>query len=158
MIEQVGTPGQLYERPDTIFVAGFIGSPTMNLIPATFAERGTRGAVVTLAGGQVIETMIDPAGLAPGAAVTLGVRPEHVATAGAGNRVSGTIRMVESLGAVHHVHVAVDGLAEPLVASLATRPEGETLAVSLAADCLHLFDAGGCALPRPAPAAPRAAA
>ena len=158
VIEQVGTPDDLYERPDTIFVAGFIGSPTMNLIPATLATRGPTGAVVRLAGGQTIETMIDPGDLATGAAVTLGVRPEHVSIAGAGNRLSGGVRMVESLGAVHHVHLAVDGLAEPLVASLAARPEGDVLTVSLAADCLHLFDAAGRALPRPAPAAPRAAA
>jgi multiple sugar transport system ATP-binding protein len=65
--------------------------------------------------------------------------------------------MVESLGAQHHVHLAVDGLAEPLVASLATRPVGDTLSVSLPPAALHLFDADGKALTRPTPA-PRATA
>jgi multiple sugar transport system ATP-binding protein len=158
VIEQVGSPDDLYENPDTLFVAGFIGSPTMNLIPATYLGAGNRGAIVRLGGGQSIETMIAPDPLAPGAAVTLGARPEHLASNGADNRLSGTVGMIESLGAVHHIHVAIDGLAEPLVASLPQRPAGETLSLSLAPDMLHLFDRAGRALPRPAPANPRVAA
>jgi len=158
VIEQVGTPDDLYERPDTIFVAGFIGSPTMNLIPATYAGPGATGATVKLAGGQTIETMVAADALAIGATVTLGVRPEHLGTDGALNRLAGTVRMIESLGAVHHVHLAVEGLAEPLVVSLPARPPGETVNVALQPATLHLFDQAGRALPRAAPAIPRAAA
>jgi len=158
VIEQLGTPNDLYERPDTIFVAGFIGSPTMNLIPATYAAPGAKGATVRLAGGQVIETMIPAESLSPDAAVTLGVRPEHLTGDGPANRLSGSVRMVESLGAVHQVHLAIDGLADPLVASLPTRPAGEALSIALAPEMLHLFNEHGRALPRPMPAVPRAAA
>jgi multiple sugar transport system ATP-binding protein len=158
VIEQVGTPDDLYARPDTIFVAGFIGSPTMNLIPATYAGPGAKGATVRLAGGQVIETVIATETMASGAALTLGVRPEHVGTDGATNRLTGVVGMVESLGAVHHVHLAIDGLAEPLVASLPTRPTADALAVAMVPEALHLFDERGHALQRPALTAPRAAA
>jgi multiple sugar transport system ATP-binding protein len=158
VIEQVGTPDDLYERPDTIFVAGFIGSPTMNLIPATYAGRGAIGATVRLAGGQVIETAISPDGIAPGAALTLGIRPEHLGPDGDVNRLAGAVRMVESLGAVHHVHLAIDRLPDPLVASLPARPMVETLSIALAPEMVHLFDENGHALPRPIQTAPRAAA
>jgi multiple sugar transport system ATP-binding protein len=79
-------------------------------------------------------------------------------TDGATNRLTGIVGMVESLGAVHHVHLAIDGLADPLVASLPTRPASETLSIALAPEALHLFDEQGRALPRPALTAPRAAA
>ena len=157
-IEQVGAPDELYERPDTIFVAGFIGSPTMNLVPATYAGPGAKGALVRLGGGQVIETAIEAQSLAMGSPVTLGVRPEHLNRDGIANRLSGSVLMVESLGAAHHVHLAIAGLAEPLVASLPTRPADETMGVALAPEMLHLFDQAGRALPRPSPTLPRAAA
>jgi multiple sugar transport system ATP-binding protein len=158
VIEQVGTPDELYERPDTIFVAGFIGSPTMNLIPATYAGPGATGAMVRLNSGQLIDTAISAESLSPGAAVTLGVRPERLTGDGPANRLSGHVRMVESLGAVHHVHLAIEGLAEPLVASLPTRPASETLGIAMPPEALHLFDDEGRALRRPALAVPRAAA
>ncbi|HEX7850531.1 MAG TPA: sn-glycerol-3-phosphate ABC transporter ATP-binding protein UgpC [Sphingomonas sp.] len=158
VIEQVGTPDDLYERPDTIFVAGFIGSPTMNLIPGTYAGPGAKGATVRLAGGQLVETLVAAEALSPGATVTLGVRPEHLTGDGPANRLSGNVRMTESLGAVHHIHLAIEGLADPLVASLPTRPAAETLSVALAPETLHLFDQNGRALPRPARTVPRAAA
>jgi len=141
-VEQVGTPEQLYTVPDTLFVAGFIGAPTMNLLPATLAARGS----VKLAGGQIIDA--DTGALAAGAAVTLGVRPEHLRVGGSANTLTGLIRMVESLGSAHHVHLAVEGLADPLVASLTERPAGETLTVSLPRETLLLFDDAGRAVRR----------
>ncbi|QDZ06068.1 sn-glycerol-3-phosphate ABC transporter ATP-binding protein UgpC [Sphingomonas panacisoli] len=140
VIEQVGTPGQLYAAPDTLFVAGFIGAPTMNLLPATVVGPES----VKLAGGQVIEVATGPS--APGAAVTLGVRPEHLRVGGAGNVLTGAVRMIESLGSAHHIHLAVEGLADPLVVSLGERPTGETLTVSLPRDALLLFDDAGRAV------------
>ncbi|MEO5937782.1 MAG: sn-glycerol-3-phosphate ABC transporter ATP-binding protein UgpC, partial [Sphingomonas sp.] len=142
VIEQVGTPDQLYSAPDTLFVAGFIGAPTMNLLPATIVGPGK----VTLAGGQVIASVIDTTNLPTGAPVTLGVRPEHLRLGGTENVLIGTVRMVESLGSAHHVHLAVEGLADPLVASLTERPAGEKLAVSLPRDALLLFDEAGRAV------------
>jgi len=147
-IEQVGSPAELYEHPGTTFVAGFIGSPAMNLIPAIYHGGGAEGAIVRLGGGQLIETAIAPGALTPGTPVTLGVRPEQVTPGGSANALTGAIRMVESLGAAHHVHLAIEGLADPLIASLAERPSGDLLSFSLPATSLHLFDSDGHALSR----------
>jgi multiple sugar transport system ATP-binding protein len=157
VIEQVGTPDQLYAAPDTLFVAGFVGAPTMNLLPATIAEAGPGGASVRLPGGQVIATTVSTT-LSAGTAVTLGIRPEHVRAEGTTNRLSGEVRMVESIGSAHHVHLAVEGLADPLVASLAERPTSDTLTLSLPRDAILLFDGEGRALGRDTAPAPRIAA
>jgi sn-glycerol 3-phosphate transport system ATP-binding protein len=99
--EQIGTPMQVYEDPQTIFVAGFIGSPSMNFLPG----KGTGdGAIALDHGGNV-----KPAGVrvAAGQPVTVGIRPEHV-TPGAPREapVAGEVEMVEQLGADALVHVA----------------------------------------------------
>jgi ABC-type sugar transport system ATPase subunit len=128
-IEQVGSPLELYRAPANRFVARFIGSPRMNILPGS------------LAGDH--------------AAAEIGVRPEHVSVAaGAGSGLAGTVAMVEHLGSDLFAHVAVKGTAERVIARL---PASESLAigqtVGLGFDAGHLqrFDAEGRALPpRPA--------
>ncbi len=97
MIEQLGTPLDLYERPETRFVAGFLGSPKMNFLPATLTADGvslTDGTVLPLPGRQ---------GLKAGQAVVLGIRPQHITMAAkdqaAGHaRVPVTIELVQPTG------------------------------------------------------------
>jgi ABC-type sugar transport system ATPase subunit len=98
-IEQVGTPMDLYNRPATVFVAGFIGSPRMNLVPGKAAGE-------------------------PGVA-TYGIRPEHVKLSADGGRWSGTTRHVERLGADSIVHIDIPAMGE-LVARI---PGSEEIAV-----------------------------
>ena len=140
-VEQVGTPAALYDRPASLFVAGFIGAPRMNLLPVT-AEDGGR---VRLPGGAIVETGAD---VAAGAALTLGIRPEHVAVGGAVNRIEAPVAMVESLGASHLAYLTLAGAAEPLVCQLGERPRDgpARLAISFPPERLHLFDAAGRAL------------
>ncbi len=78
LIEQAGSPIDLYERPATHFVAGFLGSPKMNFIPATLAANGA-GMAVRLSDGTSLALPGNRAGLngANGRAVTLGIRPQH---------------------------------------------------------------------------------
>jgi sn-glycerol 3-phosphate transport system ATP-binding protein len=99
--EQIGAPMEVYRNPATLFVAGFIGSPAMNFLPAK-AEGGSRFALS--AGG----TVVAPNGhAAQGAAVTLGIRPEHLRPVDAGSAmVGGEVQMVEQLGADTLVHLA----------------------------------------------------
>jgi sn-glycerol 3-phosphate transport system ATP-binding protein len=99
--EQIGAPMDVYRNPATLFVAGFIGSPAMNFLPAK-AEGGGRFALD--GGGSVVA----PNGhAAQGAAVTLGIRPEHLLPSDAGSAiVGGEVQMVEQLGADTLVHVA----------------------------------------------------
>ena len=149
-IEQVGTPDELYQYPDTMFVAGFIGSPKMNMLAATLVANSPGGAVVRLAGGAEIQTLIDTAGIAPGAAVTLGVRPEHVLLGGDCNRIEARVRFVESLGGAHYGYLDIAGEAEPVTCALAVRPAVDSeITMSLPAERLYLFDVEGCALVRP---------
>ncbi|MEM8729573.1 MAG: ABC transporter ATP-binding protein [Pseudomonadota bacterium] len=110
-IEQVDTPHNVFQNPSNLFVAGFIGTPQMNLIAATLAGSDGQGlADFTFEGGQSLKIQVDPAvsSLAPGTKVTLGVRPRnlvisHEATE---DSLSTKIDMVEPMGAetLAHMH------------------------------------------------------
>ncbi len=139
--EQIDAPMAVYERPASLFVAGFIGSPAMNFLAAEVAEGGLAlagGGRVNLSGGV-------PA--AAGHRVTLGVRPEHLHPARDGEAALRLkVQMVETLGADILAHGAVDGangvgeaLTLRLPGSAAVR-EGETLPLAADPGALHLFD------------------
>jgi multiple sugar transport system ATP-binding protein len=152
-IEQVGTPDELYERPATRFVAGFIGAPRMNFLAVTLVEDRPGGAVVRLAEGSEIATAID-AGVPPGTTLTLGIRPEHVALGGGDNALAARVALVESLGSRHYAYCDLPGESEPLIVALPERRlAGETLPIALPRRHLHLFDADGTALPMAAQSA-----
>src|SRR4051812_46928732 len=99
--EQVGSPMEVYENPQTIFVAGFIGSPAMNFVAA---KSTGNGAITLNQGGSVRSANVKAE---TGRAVTVGIRPEHLHPTGeADGSVSGTVEMVEQLGADTLVHIA----------------------------------------------------
>ena len=98
-IEQVGTPEDIYERPATTFVAGFIGAPPMNLVPGRFV-RARDGAAVELPAG-VILPLSRSISVTPGeASITTGIRPEHFewATAGQAAAIEVPAAIVGPLG------------------------------------------------------------
>jgi sn-glycerol 3-phosphate transport system ATP-binding protein len=98
--EQIGTPMEVYENPETLFVAGFIGSPAMNILPGR-AEAD--GCIALDRGGRARSRVA----LDAGRAVAVGIRPEQLAPcAPADAFVSGRVEMVEQLGADTLVHVA----------------------------------------------------
>lgn len=118
IVEQVGTPMELYERPDSIFVAGFIGSPKMNFV-----------------GGDKAESF---------GCATLGIRGEHMLVRPDGIW-QGTVIHTENLGADAYVYLEM-GTEEPVVVRLegaAQYNSGETLRVSPMEDKIHRFDAAG---------------
>ena len=133
--EQTGAPMAVYDRPATLFVAGFIGSPAMNFLPGTWAD----GAVV-LDGG----TRIAAAGVrAPtAAAVTVGVRPEHLVPCAATEALCAVqVEAIEELGADVLVHGRFG--AHAMVARLphgAHPAVGDTLPLRAAPERLHFFD------------------
>ncbi|MGO8916633.1 MAG: sn-glycerol-3-phosphate import ATP-binding protein UgpC [Stellaceae bacterium] len=135
--EQIGAPLDLYERPETVFVAGFIGSPAMNFLPAVAAGEG-----VALADGTLLPRPADSVALAPGRALTLGVRPEHLAAGGAVAALTVTVELAEMLGADTIVHGRLgDGtlLQARLPGTERARP-GDRLPLAVDPRRLHLFD------------------
>ena len=98
-IAQVGRPLDLYHRPANLFVAGFIGSPKMNVLPATLAGATPERAELVLRDGTRASARVDATTLPAGATVTLGIRPEHVGLAPAGGTgaLAGRASHVEQL-------------------------------------------------------------
>jgi ABC-type sugar transport system ATPase subunit len=139
-IEQVGTPLDLYNRPDNLFVAGFIGSPRMNLLPAQVVSPGLvriseTGPPIKVATGS----------LAAGAQATLGARPEHIALAEGAADLALTIDLVEQLGGETYFYAGAPGLPQITVRlnGQVPRQRGDTLSVRFEPVQLHLFDADG---------------
>jgi sn-glycerol 3-phosphate transport system ATP-binding protein len=132
-VDQIGPPLELYERPATVFVAGFIGSPAMNLVPGRLAPGGVVvGGATLAAGGEAGD---------PGRTVTVGLRPEHLEIAADGP-VALRAELLERLGADTIVHGRLaDGTRVIARAPGALALQlGETLRLAIAAAHLHLFD------------------
>jgi len=133
--EQIGRPIELYERPASLFVAGFIGSPSMNFLDGMAGEGGR----VTLTGGTVLLAT------APvGAAVTVGIRPEHLVLAPESEATAHLhVDMIELLGADTIVYGALGEGGPSLqlrlngIAQIAT---GTRLPLGFPPEQLHLFD------------------
>jgi multiple sugar transport system ATP-binding protein len=150
-IEQVGAPLDVYRRPDNLFVAGFIGSPRINLLSGELIEAGAGQALVRLASADVIRVEVDASRATIGERVTLGVRPEHFEADAASNSLTAQIRFVESLGAESYAYGLLLGSEEELTVQLAAdatvRP-GQSLRLGVPAAAAHLFDPAGRAYGR----------
>ncbi|NBB63681.1 sn-glycerol-3-phosphate ABC transporter ATP-binding protein UgpC [Pseudomonas sp. ODNR1LW] len=150
-IEQVGAPMDLYQRPANLFVAGFIGSPRMNMLEAELLEASAKGATVRTQAGEVLHVAVDASGGKTGEAVTLGVRPEHLSSVGTGDRLQAEVLFVETLGATSMVHLKHPASEESLTVQLAgevnARP-GAAIDLYLQPDQTHLFDPNGRAFSR----------
>ncbi|RKE86160.1 sn-glycerol-3-phosphate ABC transporter ATP-binding protein UgpC [Rhizobium sp. AG855] len=145
-IEQVGPPLELYERPANLFVAGFIGSPAMNIMPSTIIETGavTR---IKLKDGSEVAVDIETAATEKGKTASFGVRPEDLSIAtGDQFLFEGTISIVEALGEVTLLYVMGPVEEEPIVVKLpgiVDVKKGQTVRFSADKTKLHLFDAAG---------------
>jgi multiple sugar transport system ATP-binding protein len=142
-IEQVGTPLELYNRPDNLFVAGFIGSPRMNLLPGKVVRPG---AVALGEAGH--EVACQTGSLAAGAAVTLGIRPEHLALAAQDGGVPLAIELVERLGGESYLYGASPGLPQITLRldGQSEHQRGSSVALAFPQQHLHLFDDAGKAV------------
>ncbi|CAM4077733.1 ABC transporter ATP-binding protein [Roseateles saccharophilus] len=149
-VAQCGSPLELYHRPRNLFVAGFIGSPKMNFLPATLVEGRSDGARVRLATGELLDASVDAAALPAGAPVTVGVRPEHAEPGAVGQHVVRELRWQERLGEATYLYL--DGELTVKAPGQAHGDAGQRIAVTLPSTQLHLFDAGGLALRRCVPA------
>jgi len=138
-IEQIGAPLDLYDRPDNLFVAQFIGSPAMNVVNGTL-RRANGDTYVEAAGGTRWPIVRGPG--TDGQAVTLGVRPEHLAIAAASaNAVAGEIIVVEPMGAETELLIQAGDSQVTLTTN--GRPNvnpGERIGLTLDPGAIHLFD------------------
>ncbi|MEL6582381.1 MAG: sn-glycerol-3-phosphate ABC transporter ATP-binding protein UgpC [Pseudomonadota bacterium] len=146
-IAQVGTPLQLYERPENTFVAQFIGSPKMNLFPATITSAGEATGVSVTAGGEAT-VPVSSGAAGPGTAVQLGARPEDMLPAQEGDPVvfTGHVEILERLGEVTVVYFkAREGEAQTIakIPGIAHVDRGATLSLTAKPEKLHLFDEAG---------------
>jgi multiple sugar transport system ATP-binding protein len=106
-IEQIGTPMEIYRRPATRFVASFVGTPRINLVPVGVLESDGM-ALARLPGGAAIRTGVSFAGLPLESGMTLGLRAEAVRIVDVANgNAGGTVRVLERLGDRTLVHVAL---------------------------------------------------
>ncbi|WP_027998004.1 ABC transporter ATP-binding protein [Sinorhizobium arboris] len=124
LVEQIGTPLELYETPNSVFVAGFIGSPKMNFLSGAVAE--------------------------PYKAATIGIRAEHLEIDEQGGEWSGTVIHSEMLGSDSYIYLDI-GTGEPVIvreSGIARHQPGQAIRISPAAGQVHRFDAGGRALGR----------
>jgi multiple sugar transport system ATP-binding protein/alpha-glucoside transport system ATP-binding protein len=150
-IEQVGTPIELYKRPANLFVAQFIGSPAMNILPGKI-ERAGMSTAIRLNDGKIAEISVQTSALATDATVSFGVRPEDLRIADTGSEnvlFEGNLHFIEQLGEVQLVYVDIGRNDQPLIAKL---PGGLPLrrgdVIRLTADTmnLYLFDEDGKSL------------
>ena len=145
-VEQLGTPIELYQRPASVFVAGFIGSPSMNFLSGRVKDDGSG---LDLPGG---ESLLFHGPLNSGSAaqnagrpVTIGIRPEHIDLAADGGAATHLrVDLVEQLGAdtLIHGHFGADATDLTIRLRGIQNPRaGEDIPLAIAPDHVHLFDA-----------------
>ena len=133
-VEQIGTPTEIYRHPATRFVATFIGSPPMNLVPGTMQADGSVRV------GEA-HFRLPPHSFVPGRTVELGLRPEDIVIGGSDNAFDMNIEFVEELGATQLVYGRLDGAQLIVqVPSGSVTGAGGTVRLGIAADRLHVFD------------------
>ena len=145
-IQQVGAPMEVYARPANSFVARFVGSPAMTLVPATVLPDAGTHTRVRLAGGAEVTTRVPRDGLADNSPVELGLRPEHVMVAnGSGAPLQAEAVLVERLGDRTLVTARLpDGLEITAQdAGLSRVRMGDRIGLAIDGAAAHLFAADG---------------
>ena len=139
VVEQTGAPLDLYDRPANTFVAGFIGSPAMNML-AGVVRGGGAGATIALAAGTSVAA---PVAVSDGREVLYGIRPEHLSLADPSAGLPGEVVVVEPTGADTQVvcRVGTQDVIAVLRDRVACRP-GDRVGLKPDASRAHLFDAG----------------
>jgi len=143
-VAQVGSPMTLYHRPASLFVAEFIGSPKMNVLPGTLCSAGPALAEVAL-GQTKLTACVNAQRVAVGGAVKIGCRPEDIrlCNPGTANSLDMAIKHIEKLGEASLLYVEAHGLPLMTVRVDGTTQlqKGAPVSLHLPADRMHVFDA-----------------
>src|SRR5918994_330768 len=150
-IEQIATPHEIFARPANLFVAGFIGTPQMNLIEAT-VDRVSSEQARLRTGSQEIALPLPDADLrlARGAEVTIGIRPRafELASEPEARSLTATVDIIEPMGAETLLHLVADGRDLRAVVDRRVKPAiGAQVHVRLRPSQMHIFDAAGARIP-----------
>ncbi len=156
-VQQIGKPLDLYDHPCNLFVAGFLGSPTINLLEGRLTgsadDQVARGKI-TLAGGQQVTAAVHIGDAGPDMPVTVGIRAEHIhlVDPASADAIAATVVLVEHLGDQALVYFRVSGVTQNLCMKLTGHPthlrHGDVVHVSLPREHCLLFDQHGDAFPR----------
>ncbi|ANN57197.1 ABC transporter ATP-binding protein [Mesorhizobium loti NZP2037] len=149
LIEQVGSPLELYHRPKNLFVAGFIGSPKMNFIKTTASPAPDGKVTVSLPDGGALTIDAGGARIGECQPVTVGVRPEHLKIGEpADAAMRAKLRLAEYLGSETMFYATLADGSDISVKTdgLAKASAGSSLTIGIPAAACHLFDDGGNAL------------
>jgi multiple sugar transport system ATP-binding protein len=157
-VEQSGAPLDLYHAPANLFVAGFIGSPKMNFVPARAVRMQGSDVVLELFDGGAMSLPVTQS-VDAGGTLTLGVRPEHLRLSGGGGpAIPGEIVVAELLGGESYLHVRVPGQTMVVKTDGGTTPHrGDRIDIVLPPAQCHLFDADGRRISGRPAASPRSA-
>ena len=153
VIQQVGTPQEVFDHPANLFVAGFIGMPRMNTFDAALVRDADGKYAVNLEGAHVVlsdekQARLSAKNAAPGP-VVLGVRPEHIMLAGEGEQmIHGTVDVSEMMGSAVHLHLQACGrdtiiIVQTMSMQGATNTNfsiGQTIAFTFGGNVAHVFD------------------
>ncbi|WP_332700044.1 ABC transporter ATP-binding protein [Devosia sp.] len=134
-IEQQGAPLELYDRPVSRFVAGFIGSPAMNFIDAIVAENGHTAVLQNSDGG----TVTLPSRLEPGRAILVGLRPEHLRVVEQRGTFEITVGAIESTGSTTYISSS-DDLITLVQADRTSIAVGDRVSLAIPDIHVHVFD------------------
>jgi len=144
-IAQVGSPLELYETPNSEFVAQFIGSPSMNLLPGEVTGTGAQ-TTIALAGGGTAVSNVPTQDSDMGLKVNVGVRPEDFVAAQGGSYVfEGKVNIVEALGEVTLLYFEAEAGKDPVIGKLPgihRDVRGSSVKLTAPAEKVHLFANG----------------
>jgi multiple sugar transport system ATP-binding protein len=151
-VEQVGTPLELYDHPANEFVAQFIGSPKMNLLPAMLVKSGDETTLIELDNGKQLVLNVRTPKSAEGSSVNLGIRPEHIHCGDvAHGQYKAKVLFVEHMGNETYLYLDNGNASEPWVVRSSERSTikaKDAVDVFLPSECCYLFDAEGNAFDR----------
>jgi multiple sugar transport system ATP-binding protein len=150
IVEQMGSPLELYHHPRNLFVAGFIGSPRMNFLSVTVTAVNDSGTTVTLPGDASVTIPAKPGKLSVGDRATLGIRPEHLRLDRNSATVNGEVLVVERLGGQTYLYVKIAGGDTLIVQTDGDNSSQlrDLVPIHISGDLCHLFNLQGEAVPK----------
>ncbi|WP_019509413.1 ABC transporter ATP-binding protein [Pleurocapsa sp. PCC 7319] len=150
IIEQIGTPMELYHHPRNRFVAGFIGSPKMNFLSVMTTSVQDSGTTLRLPGDGTVTVPVQPKTLIVGDRSTLGIRPEHLRIDANNPTLMGEVLVVERLGDATSLYVRAPGGDTLIVQAEGDirATVGDRVPIYIDGNLCHIFDSNDLAIPK----------